>query len=166
MGNNQFGNAFEYKVIYIFGINDSAHAGYLKIGDASLHTNTPIDKLAPNSKELNQAALARIKSYTNTAGVKPNLYHTELAVRNDKKKGLVAFRDYNVHDVLKNSGIPNVTIDGSTGKEWFDVDIDKCLSTYEEFIKNETLTLEIVKEIKGETYDINDHETYLDVERV
>ena len=47
-----------------------------------------------------------------------------------------------------------------------DVDIDKCLSTYEEFIKNETLTLEIVKEIKGETYDINDHETYLDVERV
>lgn len=124
MGNNQFGNAFEYKVIYIFGINDSAHAGYLKIGDASLHTNTPIDKLAPNSRELNQAALARIKSYTNTAGVKPNLYHTELAVRNDKKKGLVAFRDYNVHDVLKNSGIPNVTIDGSTGKEWFDVDIE------------------------------------------
>ena len=47
-----------------------------------------------------------------------------------------------------------------------DSDIDKCLSTYEEFIKNETLTLEIVKDIKGEAYDINDHETYLDVERV
>ena len=124
MSNNQFSNAFDYKVVYVFGINDSAHAGYLKIGDASLHTDTPIDKLSPNSKELNQAALARIKSYTNTAGVKPVLYHTELAIRNDKKKGLVAFRDHNVHDVLKNSGMPNVTIDGSTGKEWFEVDVE------------------------------------------
>lgn len=70
-----------------------------------------------------------------------------------KVQNLRKLKDFDIQDRIK------LYISG-------DVDIDKCLSTYEEFIKNETLTLEIVKEIKGETYDINDHETYLDVERV
>ena len=70
-----------------------------------------------------------------------------------KVQNLRKLKDFDIQDRIK------LYISG-------DSDIDKCLSTYEEFIKNETLTLEIVKDIKGEAYDINDHETYLDVERV
>ena len=31
-----FGTAFEYKLIYVFAINDEAHNGLLKIGDTSI----------------------------------------------------------------------------------------------------------------------------------
>ncbi len=122
----EFKNAFDYKVIYVFEINDEKHKGKVKIGDATLHTTKTIECLAPNSRELNQAALDRIKAYTNTAGVTPKLLHTELAVRTVKEGGQVqlkAFRDYDVHTVLKNSGIKNSTIDETTGKEWFDIDL-------------------------------------------
>src|SRR4051794_40194281 len=124
---NSFKNSFEYKVIYVFTIDDDAHKGLVKIGDATLHTETQIDMLAPNSRELNQAALKRIKSYTNTAGFTPHLLHTEVAIRTIREKDgtvkLKAFRDHNVHDVLKNSGINNVAIGKSTGLEWFKVDL-------------------------------------------
>lgn len=126
-----FSKAFEYKVIYVFGIKDELHKGYLKIGDATLHTDTPIDKLGPNTKELNQASLERIKSYTNTAGLTPELKHTELAIRRDKSKGLVAFRDYQVQAVLKNSGNPCVKLGDSTGIEWFDVDLETAKKAIE-----------------------------------
>lgn len=126
-----FSKAFEYKVIYVFGIRDDLHKGYLKIGDATLHTNTPIDKLGPNTKELNQASLERIKSYTNTAGLTPELKHTELAIKHDKEKGLVAFRDYQVQAVLKNSGNPCVKLGDSTGIEWFDVDLETAKKAIE-----------------------------------
>lgn len=121
-----FKNAFEYKVIYVFTIADEAHKGLLKIGDATLHTNTPIDQLPPDCRELNQAALKRIKAYTNTAGLTPKLLHSEVAIRTIKGKDgqlkVVAFRDYHVHEVLKNSGIENKTLGESSGKEWFPVD--------------------------------------------
>lgn len=100
----EFKNAFDYKVIYVFEINDEKHRGKVKIGDATLHTTKTIEFLAPNSRELNQAALERIKAYTNTAGVTPKLLHTELAVRTVKEGGQVqlkAFRDHDVHAVLK-----------------------------------------------------------------
>lgn len=123
-----FKNAFEYKVIYVFTIADEAHKGLLKIGDATLHTNTPIDQLPPDCHELNQAALKRIKAYTNTAGLTPELLHTEVAIRTIKGKDgqlkVEAFRDYHVHEVLKNSGIENKTLGESSGKEWFPVDLE------------------------------------------
>lgn len=81
-----FKNAFEYKVIYVFTIDDQAHNGLVKIGDATLHTVTPVDQLTPNSRELNQAALKRIRAYTNTAGLTPHLLHSEIAVRTVKDK--------------------------------------------------------------------------------
>jgi hypothetical protein len=125
--NEKYGSSFCYKVIYIFEINAETHKGLLKIGDASLFTDSPIDSLAPNSKELNQAALKRIRQYTNTAGLTPRLLHTELAVRTIKNKNgifeLKPFRDYEVHRVLINSGIPKKQIKGSTSKEWFKVDL-------------------------------------------
>lgn len=52
----KFVDSFSYKLIYIFRINDEAHKGLLKIGDATLKTNESIDKLTPNSKLLNLAA--------------------------------------------------------------------------------------------------------------
>ena len=122
-----FKDSFEHKVIYVFTIDDDAHRGFVKIGDATLHTNTPIDSLPPNCKELNQAALARIRSYTNTAALTPKLLHTEIAVRSVKNAdgsiSLKAFRDYDVHAVLRNSGIDKAKIGTSTGQEWFAVDV-------------------------------------------
>lgn len=86
----EFTSAFDYKVIYAFTVNDEKHNGLIKIGDATLHTDTPTDSLSPNCRELNQAALTRIKQYTNTVGITPVLLHTELAVKGIKsKKGCV-----------------------------------------------------------------------------
>jgi len=131
----RFKEAFDYKVIYVFTILDEAHKGLLKIGDATVETESPIDKLPPNCHELNQAALKRIRSYTNTAGLNPKLLHTELAVRQKKNKdGSVvneAFRDHQVHDVLKNSGIRNVKFDGSTGQEWYKIDLETAKKAIE-----------------------------------
>lgn len=113
-----FAESFKYKLMYIFEIRDANHRGLLKIGDATIKTANP-DTLFPNCKALNTAARERIKQYTNTVGVEVNLLHTELALRDNGK----VFRDYAVHEVLTNSGINKVTPRGTTGKEWFRVDI-------------------------------------------
>ena len=120
----EFTSAFDYKVIYAFTVNDEKHNGLIKIGDATLHTNTPTDSLSPNCRELNQAALTRIKQYTNTVGITPVLLHTELAVKTMKSKKdgsveLKAFRDHEVHRVLENSGIKKAKINDTTGREWY-----------------------------------------------
>ena len=81
-----FETSFEYKLIYVFAINDEAHKGLLKIGDTTIQSDASIDALFPNCKALNQAALSRIKQYTNTAGISAQLLHTELAVRLVKGK--------------------------------------------------------------------------------
>jgi len=83
---DKFVSSYSYKLIYVFRINDKAHEGLLKVGDATLKTDESIDKLSPNCRLLNQAAKERINSYTNTAGVTYDLLHTELAVRTDIKK--------------------------------------------------------------------------------
>ena len=126
--NIHFQEAFNYKVIYAFTINDEQHKGLIKIGDATLKTNASIDKLTPNCRELNQAALTRIKSYTNTAGIVPILIHTELAIREEHNKdgsiSIKAFRDHDVHAVLENSNIKKVKIEGTTGREWYRITKD------------------------------------------
>ena len=126
MSEKVFNNSFEYKVIYIFTVEDVAHRGLLKIGDATLHTEVVIDRLTPNCRELNQAALKRIKAYTNTVGLIPKLLWSEVATRTVKQKDgsvkLQAFRDHQVHTVLKNSGIMPKELGKS--REWFEVDID------------------------------------------
>lgn len=126
MAEKVFKKAFEYKVIYIFTIEDSIHRDLLKIGDATIHTDTAIDHLTPNCRELNQASLKRIKEYTNTAGLTPKLLWSEIATRtirqNDETIKLEAFRDYQVHAVLKNSGINPKKLGQS--REWFEVDLE------------------------------------------
>lgn len=128
MNNNHelnFKNTFNYKVIYIFTINDNIHKGLVKIGDATLQIKSTVDILTPNCKELNQAALKRIKSYTNTAGITPILLHTELAIKEEiNKEGFIslkAFRDYEVHKVLENSNISKEKIKGSSSREWYKI---------------------------------------------
>lgn len=125
-----FCDSFEYKVIYIFEINDEAHKGLLKIGDATLQTDKGVDELTANSHDLNQAAMARIKQYTNTVGVSVKLLHTELAIRIINKDGIPTiktFRDYDVHRVLVNSGIKKKKLENSTSREWFELDIETAL---------------------------------------
>ncbi len=113
----KFQKNFHYKVIYIFSIEDAAHKGLLKIGDATIKTTK---FLQPNCAELNNAARARIKKYTNTAGINFNLLHTELAVKNNS----AAFRDYDVHKVLERSGYNKKKIKGTTAQEWFKVNLE------------------------------------------
>lgn len=84
--NISFENVFSYKLIYILAINDEAHEGLLKIGDATLKTDQPIEKLIPNCSLLNKSAKKRIETYTNTAGIDYKLLYTQLAV---KKEGSV-----------------------------------------------------------------------------
>ena len=96
--------------------------------------------MTPNSRELNQAALKRIRAYTNTAGLTPHLLHSEIAVRTVKDKNgtlkIEAFRDHHVHEVLKNSGYTNVQLGESSGKEWFSVDLQTAQKAIDAVKKN------------------------------
>ena len=136
---NSFQSTFEYKLIYVFRINDEAHKGLLKIGEATCNTDKAPTDLIPNCHELNVAAKFRINQYTTTAGIAYDLLYTELAQKTvtsgDKVKTL-AFRDYDVHDVLKRSGIKNHYFDTERkANEWFEVDLEtakKAISAVKE----------------------------------
>lgn len=119
---------FDYKLIYIFRINDKKHEGSLKIGDATVHTYKSMDELSPNCHELNYAANQRIGEYTSTAGIDYDLLYTELAVKTNDKGEKKAFRDYDVHEVLKRSGIKNRFFDtNKTQNEWFETDLETAM---------------------------------------
>lgn len=132
---NKFESSFEFKIIYIFRVDGEKHKGLLKIGDTTLKTDKLIDKLSPNSEELNQAALKRIKEYTNTVAVNIELLHTELAIKQVRDKtgsiSVKAFRDYDVHRVLENSGIKNELLEGSTAREWYRIDLETAIIAIE-----------------------------------
>lgn len=150
--NISFENVFSYKLIYILAINDEAHEGLLKIGDATLKTDQPIEKLIPNCSLLNKSAKKRIETYTNTAGIDYKLLYTQLAVKKekdkiDKKDKLVAFRDYEVHNVLKASNIKPEKLVKSG--EWFRVDLETAKKAIEAVINNEKNLLK--KDIKAHT---------------
>lgn len=123
--NIKFNSTFEYKVIYVFRINDGKHSGCVKIGDATIHTSKPYTDFAPNCHELNYAAKQRIDSYTSTAGVIYELLYTEIAVFANDKGKLKAFRDHKVHDVLKRSGIEVKKFEtNKIQNEWFKCDLE------------------------------------------
>lgn len=106
---------YQNRLIYVFSIPYKTHEGLLKIGETTLTTATK--DLPPNCNELNQAARKRIKQYTNTANIPYKLLHTELAVT-DKN---ISFRDTDVHDLLERY---REMLEGSTGREWFRIDLD------------------------------------------
>ncbi len=131
----KFAKAFNYKVVYVFTVNDDMHRNLVKIGDATINTDLSLDRLPPNCRELNQVALTRIKQYTNTVGVTPVLLHTEIAVKTvSSKNGVLetkAFRDHEVHRVLENSGIKKAKISGSTGREWYEISKETAIEAIE-----------------------------------
>lgn len=119
----KFDCTYKYKLIYVFTMPYDTHKGLLKIGEATLTTDTKPEFLTPNCRELNQAAIARIKGYTATASVNFKLEHTELAVL--RKDGYTfTFKDKDVHKVLMNSGVHKVQPNGATGEEWFETTLD------------------------------------------
>lgn len=99
------------------------HKGLLKVGEATLKSNKQPNDILPNSRDLNQAAHARIKQEVGTASVRYTLLHTELAVRTVGNY-LAAFSDKDVQKVLMNSGIHKVQPNGKTGAEWFATNIE------------------------------------------
>ena len=121
-----FESTAKYKLIYIFSINDEAHKGLLKVGEATISTTLDLSVLVPNCNPLNQAAKDRIKGYTATAGISYKLEHTELALREVKYGSstvLAGFGDKDVHAVLSNSGKRQIKPNGTSGNEWFEVDL-------------------------------------------
>lgn len=108
-------NPFKLKLIYVFRINDSAHKGCLKIGEATITGDKHAD-FRPCSHDLNAAARARIDQYTQTAGITYELLHTELALKDYR-----AISDHDVHGVLRRSGVKQRFFDPTRKhhNEWF-----------------------------------------------
>lgn len=112
----------ERKIIYIQTANNESgnwniYNGVEKIGDATID-DFEIDN-RPNSEDLRKIAEKRIKSYMTTSGVPFILEWVELAY---SKKTNRWFRDYDVHDILKRSGIKKPKY--LSGKEWFLTDLN------------------------------------------
>jgi hypothetical protein len=119
----KYTSALQVKLIYVFRIHDTAHKDCLKIGETTAD-NQNIWGLAPNSKELNEAAKNRINQYTQTAGIKYDLLYTELAVFEGKDAD-VSFSDTEVHKVLLRSGIEKKMFDTEKqANEWFITDLE------------------------------------------
>jgi hypothetical protein len=119
----KFTSSLKPKLIYVFRINDEAHKGCLKIGEATSDI-AELFGLEPNSKELNKSAKKRIDQYTQTAGISYDLLYTEFAVYTNK--GVIkSFSDSEVHNVLIRSGIQRKLFDlENKANEWFLTDLD------------------------------------------
>lgn len=117
-----FDSTLKPKLIYVFRINDTNHAGCLKIGEATLPDGSDFGGFAPCSHALNQAAKKRIDQYTRTAGISYELLYTEVTLYFGG--GTVkSFNDKAVHEVLLRSGIRRRTNAG-WGSEWFETDLE------------------------------------------
>ena len=115
--------SLKLKLIYIFRINDEAHRGCLKIGEAT-SDNENIWGLEPNSKALNEAAKKRINQYTQTAGVAYDLLYTEVSIFTQKGT-ITGFTDEEVHNVLIRSGIEKKIFNiEKKANEWFVTDLE------------------------------------------
>lgn len=123
----RFTSSLKLKLIYVFRINDTAHHGCLKIGEATCEDEN-VFGLSPNSKALNEAARKRINQYTQTAGIAYDLLYTELTVYN--RGGLRSFNDKEVHNVLERSGIKKKVFDTvNKVNEWFITDLETVKRT-------------------------------------
>lgn len=118
-----FESALKMKLIYVFRINDEAHRGCLKIGEATCKDDTTLD-LKPGCHALNQAAKERINQYTQTAGIAYDLLYTEATIYLHQGK-LCTFNDKEVHKVLLRSGIKRKLFDKANhANEWFCCDLE------------------------------------------
>lgn len=152
-------NTSSYKLIYIFAIPDDAHNGLIKIGDATIKTTKTLDELQANCPDLLQAAeQGRIKDYTFTAGIKVDILWAQLAIR--KRQDVFGgqtitvfdgFRDHDVHNVLKNSGIKISYPNGIKNREWFECDLHtaknaiQAVLDYREFLSEGEKSVSVPK---------------------
>lgn len=123
-----YADAYKYKLIYIFSIDDADHAGLLKIGESTLASTLGPKQLLPNCDALNGAAHERIKQYTKEALTPYNLLYTELALRDVKLADGTnlpsPFSDKDIHDVLDRSGyLCRRFPDTDRESEWYKVDL-------------------------------------------
>ena len=120
----KFTSSLKLKLIYVFRINDAAHRGCLKVGEATCCDDN-VFGFAPNSKALNESAKKRINQYTQTAGIAYDLLYTELTIYCNQKKELCSFNDKEVHSVLERSGIRKKIFDTEhKANEWFVTDLE------------------------------------------
>lgn len=119
----KFESSLKMKLIYVFRINDEAHQGCLKIGEATCKEDNTLD-LKPCCHALNQAAKERINQYTQTAGITYDLLYTEATLYLQQGK-LCSFNDKEVHKVLLRSGIKRKVFDQTNNaNEWFCCDLE------------------------------------------
>ena len=117
-----FESSLRPKLIYVFRINDNAHQGALKIGEATATLGDGYFK--PNSSLLNKAAKERIDQYTKTAGISYQLLYTEGTMFTDSKGHVSSFNDKQVHKVLERSGIKRKSFEKKNqGREWYVTDL-------------------------------------------
>ena len=118
-----FKKSFEPKLIYVYRINDEAHEGILKVGEATYDGDDYLT-VRPCSKELNAAAKDRINHQTQTAGIRYELLYTEITTYY-KNKTFITFQDHEVHDCLVRSGIRKKVFDTERkANEWFYTDLE------------------------------------------
>lgn len=155
----KFEQTYSYKLIYVFSMPYETHKGMLKVGEATLKTDIMPNELVPNCHTLNQAAKARIDSYTKTASMSYKLEYTELALKTEFGYRFT-FKDKDVHKVLMNSGVHKVQPNGATGEEWFATDIETVKAAIKS-VKNGKSTLsssDFVRETRQETIDFREEQ--------
>ena len=113
----------ERKFIYVQTVNNEsglfgAFEGTQKIGEGSVSEDLEAD-WSPNSEYLRQEASKRINQYMKTSGLPYTIGWTELAYRKSNKTW---FHDYDVHNVLKRSGIKQA--EQLEGTEWYETDLE------------------------------------------
>jgi len=126
-----FNSTFSYKIIYIFAIPGQQHKGLLKIGEATISSFKKSNVFLDNCDDLNDAARERIDSYTKTAGIVYKLLFTTIAITDSNK----SFRDLDVHDVLKRSGIEQPSKNLNGAKEWFSCSLEIAIDAINTFKK-------------------------------
>lgn len=114
----------ERKFIYIQTVENKdglfkAYESTQKIGEGSVSTNDIEADWTPNSNFLREVAPKRINQYMKTSGLPYTLGWVELAY---KKSNQSWFHDYDVHEVLKRSGIRQA--EHLDGQEWFETDLE------------------------------------------
>ncbi len=113
---------FEYKIIYVYRINDAKHKDLLKVGMTSIEAESS-DALAADCDALRNKAKIRINQQMGVAAIDYDLLYTELAYfESDGKK--YDFADFDVRDVLANSGYANAGLtnnNGAVANEWVKV---------------------------------------------
>ncbi|HEM6340330.1 TPA: Eco57I restriction-modification methylase domain-containing protein [Streptococcus suis] len=114
----------ERKFIYIQTVNNdsglfNAFEGTQKIGEGTVSSDDIETDWSPNSDFLRTVAPKRINQYMKTSGLPYTLGWVELAYKKATKSW---FHDYDVHNVLRRSGIKQA--DQLEGTEWFKTDLE------------------------------------------